>query len=97
MLERVVGSRSLYAAVFDQMPAGAYTLWHDGAPRASAASPSSRVEIGDELALARAGLMFGLDDQLASLSDGSRVLVVCVDRRSCSACATRATPTTSRP
>ena len=30
VLERVVGGRSLYAAVFDKIPAGSYTLWHDG-------------------------------------------------------------------
>ena len=31
VLERVVGGRSLYAAVFDKIPAGTYTLWHEGA------------------------------------------------------------------
>src|SRR5262249_45090375 len=32
VLERVVAGRSLYAAVFDNVPAGEYTLWHrDGA------------------------------------------------------------------
>jgi ABC-type Zn2+ transport system substrate-binding protein/surface adhesin len=30
VLERVVGGRSLYAAVFDQLADGTYTLWHDG-------------------------------------------------------------------
>ena len=30
VLERVVGGRSIYAAVFDKIPAGSYTLWHDG-------------------------------------------------------------------
>ena len=29
VLERVVGGRSLYAAVFDRLPHGTYTLWHD--------------------------------------------------------------------
>jgi hypothetical protein len=33
VLERVLGGRSLYAAVFDRVPAGAYTLWHGGAAR----------------------------------------------------------------
>jgi len=28
VLERVVAGRSLYAAVFDNVPAGEYTLWH---------------------------------------------------------------------
>jgi len=28
VLERVLGGRSLFAAVFDQVPAGTYTLWH---------------------------------------------------------------------
>jgi hypothetical protein len=30
VLERVLPGRSLYAAVFDRMRAGTYTLWHDG-------------------------------------------------------------------
>jgi hypothetical protein len=30
VLERVVSGRSLYAAVFDNVPVGTYTLWHDG-------------------------------------------------------------------
>ena len=30
MLERVVAGRSLYAAVFDRVPSGTHTLWHDG-------------------------------------------------------------------
>jgi hypothetical protein len=29
VLERVVAGRSLYAAVFDNVPAGTYTLWHE--------------------------------------------------------------------
>jgi hypothetical protein len=33
VLERVVAGRSLYAAVFDRLPAGAYTLWHDDVAR----------------------------------------------------------------
>ncbi len=32
VLERVVGSRPVYAAVFDRLPGGEYTLWHEGAP-----------------------------------------------------------------
>ena len=32
VLERVLGARSVYAAVFDRLPAGTYTLWHDGLP-----------------------------------------------------------------
>ena len=32
VLERVVAGRSLYAAVFDSVPRGTYTLWHDGEP-----------------------------------------------------------------
>lgn len=32
VLERVAGGRSYYAAVFDQIPDGAYTLWHDDTP-----------------------------------------------------------------
>jgi hypothetical protein len=34
VLERVVGSRSVYAAVFDRLPGGEYTLWHEGTPLA---------------------------------------------------------------
>lgn len=30
--ERPVAGRPLYGAVFDQVPAGAYTLWLDGRP-----------------------------------------------------------------
>ena len=30
VLERVLPGRSLYAAVFDRVHAGTYTLWHDG-------------------------------------------------------------------
>jgi len=33
VLERFVADRSLYAAVFDRLPTGAYTLWHDGEAR----------------------------------------------------------------
>ena len=33
VLERVVAGRSLYAAVFDRLPAGTYTLWHDDVAR----------------------------------------------------------------
>jgi hypothetical protein len=32
VLERVLAGRSLYAAVFDQIPEGTYTLWHDDRP-----------------------------------------------------------------
>jgi hypothetical protein len=32
VLERVVGGRSVYAAVFDKVPEGAYTLWHNDNP-----------------------------------------------------------------
>jgi len=52
VLERVVGSRSLYAAVFDQMPAGTYTLWHRGAPRVRDVAVVSGSIV--ELAFARA-------------------------------------------
>jgi len=38
VLERVVGGRSIYAAVFDNLPRGAYTLWHDGEPRTRGAA-----------------------------------------------------------
>jgi hypothetical protein len=31
VLERVVDGCSLYTAVFDRMPGGEYTLWHEGA------------------------------------------------------------------
>jgi hypothetical protein len=34
VLERVVDGRSLYTAVFDRMPGGEYTLWHEGEPLA---------------------------------------------------------------
>jgi len=34
VLERVNGGRPAYTAVFDQLPAGAYTLWTDGVARA---------------------------------------------------------------
>ena len=30
VLERIVAGHSLYAAVFDKVPRGRYTLWHDG-------------------------------------------------------------------
>ena len=30
VLERVVGARSVYAAVFDRLPGGTYSLWHGG-------------------------------------------------------------------
>jgi hypothetical protein len=30
VLERVLGARSVYAAVFDQLPGGTYSLWHRG-------------------------------------------------------------------
>ena len=33
VLERVTGGRSFYAAVFDRLPSGAYTLWNDDTPR----------------------------------------------------------------
>ncbi|HZO96237.1 MAG TPA: hypothetical protein VFB42_02585 [Gaiellaceae bacterium] len=33
VLERRLGARSAYAAVFDRVPAGAYTLWHGGEAR----------------------------------------------------------------
>jgi hypothetical protein len=38
VLERVVAGRSLYAAVFDKVPAGAYTLWHDDVARTRGAT-----------------------------------------------------------
>jgi hypothetical protein len=48
VLERVVGPRSLYAAVFDRMPAGTYTLWHGGEPcaRQVAVVAGAVVELG---------------------------------------------------
>ena len=33
VLERNIGGRSAYTAVYDQLPAGRYTLWTDGVPR----------------------------------------------------------------
>jgi hypothetical protein len=33
VLERVLGERSVYAAVFDKVPGGTYTLWHRNVPR----------------------------------------------------------------
>lgn len=33
VLERFIGGRPAYTAVFDQLPTGRYTLWSDGAPR----------------------------------------------------------------
>jgi hypothetical protein len=33
VLERFIGGRPAYTAVFDQLPAGRYTLWTDGVPR----------------------------------------------------------------
>ena len=38
VLERVVAGRSLYAAVFDNLPAGTYTLWHDDVARTRGAT-----------------------------------------------------------
>ena len=38
VLERVAGGRSFYAAVFDQLPAGVYTLWHDSVARTRGAT-----------------------------------------------------------
>jgi hypothetical protein len=32
VLERVVAGRSLYAAVFDSVVSGTYTLWHENVP-----------------------------------------------------------------
>lgn len=34
VLQRLVAGRSLYAAVFDRLEHGTYTLWHDGRPLA---------------------------------------------------------------
>ena len=33
VLERRLNGSSIYAAVFDRIPDGTYTLWHDGLPR----------------------------------------------------------------
>jgi hypothetical protein len=33
VLERAAGGESAYTAVFDQLPAGTYTLWSEGAAR----------------------------------------------------------------
>jgi len=41
VLERVVGECSLYAAVFDRLPEGAYTLWHGGRPLTRGATVSA--------------------------------------------------------
>jgi hypothetical protein len=38
VLERVVAGRSVYAAVFDRVPAGTYTLWHDDVARTRGAT-----------------------------------------------------------
>jgi hypothetical protein len=38
VLERVVAGRSLYAAVFDKLPVGTYTLWHDDVARTRGAT-----------------------------------------------------------
>jgi hypothetical protein len=38
VLERVVGGRSLYAAVFDKLPGGTYTLWHRNVARTRGAT-----------------------------------------------------------
>src|SRR5919201_355430 len=38
VLERVVAGGSLYAAVFDKVPAGTYTLWHDDVARTRGAT-----------------------------------------------------------
>ena len=38
VLERVVGGRSLYAAVFDKVPRGTYTLWHENVARTRGAA-----------------------------------------------------------
>lgn len=34
VLERFIGGRSAYTAVFDSLPEGTYTLWTAGVPRA---------------------------------------------------------------
>jgi hypothetical protein len=41
VLERVVAGRSFYAAVFDRLPEGRYTLWHDGEPHLRDAAVAS--------------------------------------------------------
>ena len=53
VLERVVAGRSLYAAVFDRVPCGTYTLWHGG----EAIARGTAVEGGEiaELDWRRAG------------------------------------------
>ena len=33
VLERAIGDRAAFTAVFDRLPEGAYTLWTDGVPR----------------------------------------------------------------
>lgn len=38
VLERIVGTRSVYAAVFDRLPGGAYTLWYEGVAQACGVS-----------------------------------------------------------
>jgi hypothetical protein len=34
VLEREMGGRAAFTAVFDALPAGTYALWTEGAPRA---------------------------------------------------------------
>ena len=33
VLERAIGDRAAFTAVFDRLPEGAYTLWTEGVPR----------------------------------------------------------------
>ena len=41
VLERAIGDRAAFTAVFDRLPEGSYTLWTDGEGRAAATSPSA--------------------------------------------------------
>jgi hypothetical protein len=41
VLERGEGDRTAFTAVFDRLPAGAYTLWTDGVARARAVQVSA--------------------------------------------------------
>ncbi len=55
VLERDAGSQSAYTAVFDQLPAGTYTLWSEGVARVRGVNvPDGQIAELDWAATARA-------------------------------------------
>ena len=54
VLERDAGGEPAYTAVFDQLPAGTYTLWSEGVARVRGVAVAGGQIARAELALARA-------------------------------------------